>query len=277
MLQSEAGAVHADAAAVPGPAPTPRARERRSVRPSARDASPGVVELRRYTLQRGRRDALIDLFERAFVEPQEACGMHLLGQFRDLDDDDRFVWLRGFTDMDSRAQALARFYGGPVWQAHRAAANATMIDSDDVLLLRPLIAGSGLAAKAERAAMGQAPRASGLVTAMTWHLSAPLDAALAATIARSLLPALREAGARVLATYASEYAENTFPALPVREGEHVLVCLCAFADAHHHAAHLARLRHQRGWRDTGHALEGRMRRMPELLRLAPTPRSSLRG
>ena len=241
------------------------------------DEPHAVVELRRYTLHPGRRDTLIDLFEREFVETQEACGMRLLGQFREIDDDDRFVWLRGFADMDSRAHALAAFYGGPVWKAHREAANATMIDSDDVLLLRPLLPGSGLAATAARAAFGEPVRASGLVTATIWHLSAPVDAALAATIARSIMPALREAGARVLATYTSEYAGNTFPALPVREGEHVLACLCAFADAHHHIAHLARLSHQPGWTQAAQALRTRLLRAPEILRLAPTPRSSLRG
>lgn len=236
-----------------------------------------VVELRRYTLHPGRRDALIDLFEREFVETQEMCGMRLLGQFREVDDDDRFVWLRGFADMHGRADALARFYGGPVWKAHRDAANATMVDSDDVLLLRPLLPGSGLAATVARAAFGEPPRPAGLVTATTWHLSAPVDATLAAMFARAVVPALREAGARVLATYASEYAANTFPALPVREGEHVLVCLCAFADAHHHVAHLARLAHQPGWNEAARALDGRLLRAPAILRLAPTPRSSLRG
>ena len=83
------------------------------------------------------RDALIELFEREFIETQETTGMIVLGQFRDLDDPDRFVWLRGFSDMANRATALQEFYGGPVWKAHRDAANATMIDSDNVLLLRP--------------------------------------------------------------------------------------------------------------------------------------------
>src|SRR5258706_9972228 len=77
--------------------------------------------------------------------------MRVLGQFRDKDEPDRFVWLRGFRDMPSRAEALQSFYGGPVWKAHRSAANATMIDSDDVLLLRPLDARSGFALPKERA------------------------------------------------------------------------------------------------------------------------------
>jgi len=79
---------------------------------------------------------LIDLFDREFIESQEAPGMPLFGQFRDLDDPDRFVWLRGFADMPSLATALGAFYDGPVWQAHREAADAAMLDSDDVLLLR---------------------------------------------------------------------------------------------------------------------------------------------
>ena len=72
-----------------------------------------VVELRQYTLHPGQRDVLIDLFDREFVETQEAAGMRIIGQFRDLDHPDRFVWLRGFRDMTSRAKALTDFYGGP--------------------------------------------------------------------------------------------------------------------------------------------------------------------
>src|SRR5436190_21729839 len=70
-----------------------------------------VVELRQYTLHPGMRDTLIELFDREFVESQEALGMKIIGQFRDADNPNRFVWLRGFRDMPSRAQALKDFYG----------------------------------------------------------------------------------------------------------------------------------------------------------------------
>ena len=97
-----------------------------------------VVDLRQYTLHPGQRDALIDLFDAQFVEGQEQTGMHIVGQFRDLDDPDRFVWIRGFPDLPARAKALNGFYYGPVWRAHAAAANTTMIDSDNALLLKPI-------------------------------------------------------------------------------------------------------------------------------------------
>ena len=105
-------------------------------------ASP-VVELRQYTLNPGQRETLIALFDREFIESQEATGMTVIGQFSDLDRPDMFVWLRGFDSMDVRKEALAAFYDGRVWTAHRDAANATMIDSDDVLLLTPAWPGAG--------------------------------------------------------------------------------------------------------------------------------------
>jgi len=72
-----------------------------------------ILELRQYTLHPGKRDTLIELFDRCFVESQEETGMRVLGQFRDLDAPDRFVWLRGFPDQASRAARLDAFYGGP--------------------------------------------------------------------------------------------------------------------------------------------------------------------
>src|SRR2546430_17389033 len=101
-----------------------------------------IVELRQYTLHRGKRDVLIDLFDREFIEPQETLGMNILGQFRDLDDPDRFVWLRGFRDMASRAAALQAFYGGAGWEGHRETANWAMSGLDYVVFFRSQRAGS---------------------------------------------------------------------------------------------------------------------------------------
>jgi hypothetical protein len=210
-----------------------------------------VLELRQYTLHPGQRDVLIDLFEREFVETQEAVGMSVLGQFRDLDAPDRFVWLRGFPDMASRAESLTAFYGGPVWQAHRAEANATMIDSSDVLLLRPVAAGSGFdLAGAVRPPVGAGPRSSPVVAATICHLDGPVDDKLKSALA----------GPNLLGCFETEPAENTFPALPVREGENVFVWFATFADPDQH-------------RSSMDALAGLLPPRVEQLRLAPTPRS----
>ena len=158
----------------------------------------GIVELRRYALRPGARETLIELFDRELVETQEEVGMHVLGQFRNLDDPDSFVWLRGFSDMPTRKHALEAFYGGPVWKQHAGAANATMIDVDNVLLLRPL---SGLELETNgRPAPGSTETRSGLVVATVYPLQEPTAVDFPAFFARELEPALHEAGISVLAT-----------------------------------------------------------------------------
>ena len=47
-----------------------------------------------------------------FVETQEALGIAVIGQFRDLNRPDRFVWLRGFETIEARGQELAAFMMG---------------------------------------------------------------------------------------------------------------------------------------------------------------------
>jgi len=227
-----------------------------------------LLELRQYTLRPGQRDALIDLFEREFVEPQEALGMTLFGQFRDLDAADRFVWLRGFVDMPARAAALAAFYDGPVWRAHREAANATMLDSDNVLLLRPARPGSGFE-PGVRPPAGQ-PLPAQLVVATLFYFAAPIDDDIVASFDRAIVPLLTGAGAQWLATLVTEPATNTFPRLPVREGEHVLACFTTVdsVDAHRQPDAMASAR----WQDATGEPQNRIVRS-ETLRLAPTPRS----
>jgi quinol monooxygenase YgiN len=244
-----------------------------------------VVELRQYTLRPGQRDVLIDLFDREFVESQEADGMAIVGQFRDLDDPDRFVWIRGFASMPARARALASFYGGPAWKAHSAAANATMIDSDNVLLLRPVTARSGFpppAAPRPPAGHGTAAQSHALavpsrVLVTLYYRDRPFDQAFADFFDRRARPVLTEAGATPLACLQTEHAENTFPALPVRTGENVFAWLARFPSPEVLDDHLRQVEGSAEWRDRVFpALSALITGAPQRLRLAPTARSQLR-
>jgi hypothetical protein len=190
-----------------------------------------IVELRQYLLHPGGPDVLVELFDREFVEAQEATGMEIIGQFRDLDRSDRFVWLRGFTDMDTRRRALETFYTSAAWKAHSNAANATMIDVSDVLLLRPL-EGWALAEQPPRPAAGE-QRERSAIEVTVCSLSSPADATL---IVDELMPAVVAASSRPLAVLVAEPSANDFPALPVREGEHVVVWVQRTHGADHRQA-----------------------------------------
>jgi quinol monooxygenase YgiN len=235
-----------------------------------------IVELRRYSLRPGARETLIALFDRELVETQEEVGMQVLGQFRDLDDPDSFVWLRGFSDMRTRKRALEAFYGGPAWMEHGRAANATMVDSDNVLLLRPL---SGLELDSNgRPAPGSTADQPGLLVVTIYPLAEAAARGFPELFLRELEPNLRTAGISVLATYATEHSPNSFPALPVREGEDVFVWMAVYADEADHARHAAALEQAPLWRDRiSSALAERLDGPAETLRLWPTARSLLHG
>jgi len=236
-----------------------------------------IVELRQYTLHPGKRDVLIDLFDREFVESQEALGMKLIGQFRDLDNPNRFVWLRGFRDMPSRAQALKDFYGGPVWKAHREVANATMIDSDNVLLLHPATPTSGFSfGNKECPRAGANEARSELIVATIYYFDAPVDAPFAEFFEKTVRPAVICSGATVLAFLVTEHSANTFPALPVREGENVFAWFARFNDPAAYERHIAALTQYPRWRgEILKQLARRLKREPEILKLSPTTRSLL--
>jgi len=235
-----------------------------------------VLELRQYTLRPGMRDMLIELFEREFIESQEALGMTLVGQFRDLDDPNRFVWLRGFADMTTRAQALHDFYGGPVWKAHREAANETMIDSDNVLLLRPARPASGFSLdNAERQTPGASDNPRGLVVATIYHLKDGTKDDLVDFFERAVQSEVAKSGASVIAYFVTETHPNSFPALPVRETANVFVWFSVFAEAMDYERHAAALANSISWKNNLADLGTRLNERPEILRLLPTQRSRL--
>jgi hypothetical protein len=194
-------------------------------------SEPGVVELRRYVTQPNGCDAFYDLFERRLIEPLEAAGMRVLGQFRDLHNPDLCVWLRGFTDMVARKRSLEAFYGSALWASYRDAINATLIDSDDVFLLRPAWDGSGLPSPiGARAGIGAQSIPRGVVVATVHFLNAPADDAVRRNCRPQASACLRDAGSCAIGWYVTEPAANDFPRLPVRSGEHVLASLALFPD-----------------------------------------------
>ena len=185
-----------------------------------------TVELRRYTTKPGRRDELITLFEREFLESQEACGMVPIGHYCDLTDPNAFVWYRGFPDMESRQVALDAFYvHSDAWLLNREAANATMVDSDNVLLLRPARAQSGFDLGGLRRSGDQGRHS--FVAASIVMLHQAVDEARVSAFERNLLP--HQIAQRV-AYFVTEERANNFPRLPVREGESAFVATGACED-----------------------------------------------
>lgn len=241
-----------------------------------------IVELREYTLHRGARETLIALFDRHFIEGLEETGIKVIGQFRDLDREDRFVWFRGFESMAARRTALANFYGGPIWAAHKDAANATMIDSDNVLLLKPATSSSGfdlggLTRPPLETATEQGSGSSVILLLSIHHVRPEGAADFASRFLAEIMPLMGAFGAPAAGCFVSEHAENDFPRLPVRQGENVLVTVQLFQQPPHLDRHRQAIAAGAGWRAAEERIAPFRSREPEYFRLTPTTRSLLGG
>ena len=231
-----------------------------------------IVELRQYMLHPGQRETLIEVFDREFVESQEALDIEVIGQFRDIDRPDVFTWLRGFRDMESRRASLAAFYDGPVWHTHRDVANATMIAWDYVRLLRPVNPDSGFAPNGAR----DLP-ADGLVLATVYPLDPRLARSFRDLFDELVRPELVATGARPLAMLETEPSVNTYPSLPIRENEYVFAWFARFPSVAAHDEHARTLAASSRWRNAiASAIGAHLVAAPEVHRLTPTTRSRLR-
>lgn len=233
-----------------------------------------IFELRRYRLQPGGREPLIALFDREFVEPQETLGMRIEGEFRDADDPDAFVWVRSFADMQARTEALRCFYSGPVWRKFGSDANATMLNSDNVLLLKPAAAMRPFAHNRRRDEEQDRAAPSGIVVINTCSLAPGTEDRAASFFAERALPVLNDGGARIDAVFVTERSANGFPRLPVREGETVLVWFECHQDRNALNGFRERLARNATWTgDIYPALDAQCWRRIEMACLTPTSRS----
>jgi hypothetical protein len=106
-----------------------------------------------------------------------------------------------------------------VWAAHKHAATDTMLDSDDVLLLKPARPELAFRMNAGAAATSRDHRPS-TVLAGVYQMPAPVDAELLSEFDARVAPILQANGLQIVGVFVTESAPNTFTRLPVREGEH---------------------------------------------------------
>jgi hypothetical protein len=146
-------------------------------------------------------------------------------------------------------------------------ANATMIDSDDVLLLHAPGPAAEFHVDAPRPALGE-DKPAGLIVGTIYYLNDEPEDALP-VFEEKVLPQLKASGIEPLAWFVPETAANNFR-LPVREGEKVLVWFARFDSEADHAVKRDAIA------EAAAPLRSSLEREPETLRLAPTQRSQLR-
>jgi hypothetical protein len=93
-----------------------------------------IVEVRSYRIKPGKRAEFIDLFEKRAIPAQRSYGMKIMGPLLDVENPNKFVFLRSFPSLEAREQMKNDFYGGELWKNELEAIAMPMLDSYDVIL-----------------------------------------------------------------------------------------------------------------------------------------------
>jgi NIPSNAP len=93
-----------------------------------------IVEVRSYRIKPGRRAEFIRLFETRAVPALRSHGMKVLGPLLDVENPNKFVWLRAFPSLEDRDRLKEAFYEGELWKNELEAIAMPMLDSYDVIL-----------------------------------------------------------------------------------------------------------------------------------------------
>lgn len=201
-----------------------------------------IIDLRDYTTAVGARELLIERCETLLFDEQVRLGASFPGIFRDADNAERFVWLRAAPDLAARQRILTSFYSeGALWKANRDEVNQWIVDSDNVLLVRPISA--------------WAPPATGSSLVVMYSYLRRAPHMVSAELQREVAEAISAAGGRLLVTLATDPSENNYPRHPIRTGESGLVWFANFAPEWYRSLGLPSLQERR---------------------LVPTARSSMR-
>ncbi len=93
-----------------------------------------IVEVRSYRIKPGLREEFIRFFETRAVPALRERGMKIIGPMLDVENPNKFVFLRGFPSLEERDRMKEEFYEGELWKNELEGIAMPMIDSYDVIL-----------------------------------------------------------------------------------------------------------------------------------------------
>jgi hypothetical protein len=93
-----------------------------------------IVEVRTYRIKPGRRDEFIKFFETRSIPALRSHGIKVLGPLLDLENPNKFVWLRSFPSMEERDRMKNSFYESELWKNELESIAMPMIESYDFTL-----------------------------------------------------------------------------------------------------------------------------------------------
>ncbi len=105
-----------------------------------------IFELREYRIKTGMRTSWVKLMDEMIIPFQQKMGMTIIGSFTAIEDEDLYIWIRGFNSEEERKVLYDKVYGSEYWEKDvrnvmgdmliKSEVKVTMMDSTPGSLLK---------------------------------------------------------------------------------------------------------------------------------------------
>lgn len=75
-----------------------------------------IIEVRTYRIIPGKRDEFIRYFETKAIPAMRSFGIGVIGPFLDLENENKFSWLRTYASIEERTEKRRAFYESALWK-----------------------------------------------------------------------------------------------------------------------------------------------------------------
>jgi len=93
-----------------------------------------IVEVRSYRIKPKCRAEFIEFFETRAIPALRSHGMKVMGPLLDLENPNKFVWMRSFPSLEERDRMKTDFYEGELWKNELESIAMPLLESYDVIL-----------------------------------------------------------------------------------------------------------------------------------------------
>lgn len=188
-----------------------------------------VIEIRDYLLKPGERDEFVRFFNQAIVKQQDSMGGYVLAQFSLRDSADNFVWIRGFSNMQSRSRFHKDFYYSSYWKSIRTKTNSMLLDSYNVNLLKPIRI-SGTTIDSLSSVSPDVFDFEGGICVADYFIASADRKQLIDVMARLYIPLMTQVAAQPISFWICEPSYNDYLPQHVYQEEKLLVILASYSD-----------------------------------------------
>ncbi|MEO5777285.1 MAG: hypothetical protein ABIQ27_10280 [Flavobacterium sp.] len=184
----------------------------------------GVIELRNYLIKNKQANAFNTYFTEHFQKPMQDMEVSVLGKFKIKNDENHFVWIRGYENGAQRVKFLNDFYyKNKEWIKYKKGANELIGNSDNVYLLKPFLSAENQGISSGTISSAIFNNEKSFVVVDFYIANTRLNE-LKAFFDKEYCPILKSVGMETT-LWVSVTEENDFPQLPVFQDKNLLVAI----------------------------------------------------